>query len=70
MTAFDPEQRDWQEHGTGRPDLLKSSAKPQSFTDPQYNPGFMYFDGFLVIDHEGQPLKPFRVIPLTLSSKI
>lgn len=30
----------------------------------------MYFDGFLVIDHEGQPLKPFLGIPLTLSSKL
>lgn len=30
----------------------------------------MYFDGFLVIDHKGQPLKPFRGIPLTLSSKL
>lgn len=30
----------------------------------------MYFDGYLVIDHEGQPLKPFRCIPFTLSSKI
>lgn len=30
----------------------------------------MYFDGFLVIDHTGQPLRPYQGIPLTLSSKI
>lgn len=30
----------------------------------------MYFNGFLVVDHKGKPLKPFRGIPLTLSSKL
>ncbi|MCJ1423418.1 hypothetical protein MMC29_001301 [Sticta canariensis] len=70
ITAFHPDHRDWQEKGADRPELLKSFVKPQNFTNPDYNVGFMYFDGFLVIDHEGQPLKPFLSIPLTLSSKL
>lgn len=70
ITAFHPDQRDWEGKGVGRPDVLKSFAKPQGFTNPEYNLGFMYFDGLLVIDHEGQPLQPFRGIPLTLSSKL
>lgn len=70
ITAFHLDHRDWQEKGAGRPEVLKSFARPQNFTDPEYDLGFMYFDGFLVIDHKGQPLKPFRGIPLTLSSKL
>ncbi|MCJ1265848.1 hypothetical protein MMC22_005729 [Lobaria immixta] len=68
-TAFHPDQKAWQEKGADRPGVLKNFAKPENFANPRYNCGFMYFDGFLVIDHEGQTLKPFRVIPLTLSSK-
>lgn len=37
---------------------------------PKYDLGFMYFDGFLVIGHDDQPLKLFQGIPLTLSSKM
>ena len=37
---------------------------------PNYELGFIYFDGFLVLDYKSQPLKPFQNIPLTLSSKI
>lgn len=59
-----------QEKGAGRPELLKSFGKPEGFTNPRYNLGFMYFDGYLVIDHKNQPLRPFQCIPLTLSSKI
>ncbi|MCJ1462356.1 hypothetical protein MMC07_000956 [Pseudocyphellaria aurata] len=70
ITAFHREQIDWQERGAGRPDQLKHFAKPQDFANPQYNLGFMYFNGYLVIDHEGQPLRPFRGVPLTLSSKL
>ncbi|MCJ1267241.1 hypothetical protein MMC22_007126 [Lobaria immixta] len=70
ITAFHPDQKDWQEKGANRPDVLKVFAKPENFANPQYNLGFMYFDRFLVIDHEGQPLRPFRGIPLTLSSKL
>lgn len=70
ITAFHPDHRDWQEKGADRPELLKIFEKPQNFTNPDYKVGFMYFDGFLVIDHEGQPLKPFLGIPLTLSSKL
>lgn len=70
ITAFHLGQKDWQEKGAGRPEVLKSFARPQDFIRPEYDLGFMYFDGYLVVDHEGQPLEPFRSIPLTLSSKI
>lgn len=69
ITAFHPDQKAWQEKGADRPDVLKDFAKPENFANPRYNCGFMYFDGFLVIDHDGQTLRPFRSIPLTLSSK-
>ncbi|MCJ1467045.1 hypothetical protein MMC07_005667 [Pseudocyphellaria aurata] len=69
-TAFHPDQRDWQEKGAGRPDLLRSFEKPQNFSDPTYSVGFMYFDGYLVVDHECQPLRAYQGLPLTLSSKL
>ncbi|MCJ1264619.1 hypothetical protein MMC22_004493 [Lobaria immixta] len=69
-TAFHPDQRDWQEKGVGCPNVLRNFEKPQGFTNPEYDLGFMYYDGFLVIDYESQPLRPFRGIPLTLSSKL
>lgn len=69
-TAFHPDQRDWQEKGAGCPNVLRYFEKPQAFTNPEYDLGFMYYDGFRVIDHESQPLRPFRGIPLTLSSKL
>lgn len=50
--------------------MLRNFEKPRGFTNPEYDLGFMYYDGFLVIDHESQPLRPFRDIPLTLSSKL
>ncbi|MCJ1467044.1 hypothetical protein MMC07_005666 [Pseudocyphellaria aurata] len=70
ITAFHPSHKDWQVNSPGRPDILKSFAKPQNFLDPGYVVGFMYYNGYLVVDHECQPLRAFRGLPLTLSSKL
>lgn len=70
ISAFHPDQKNWQEKGENRPNVLKRFAKPENFANPEYNVGFMYFDGLLVIDHESQPLRAFQGIPLTLSSKL
>lgn len=70
ITAFHPDQRDWQERDDGCPEILRYFEKPLDFVKPKYELGFIYFDGFLVLDYKGHPLKPFRNIPLTLSSKL
>lgn len=49
---------------------MKSFEKPPNFARPTYHVGYLYFADCLVVDYRGRPIRPFRDIPLTLSSKI
>ena len=71
VTSFLPEQKSWN-LGDDREawhDILHCFVY-QGYALPDYDPGFMYDEGQIVIDLENRPIKNWREIPLTCSSEL
>ena len=69
VTAFHPDQRDWGSTRAYRaPILTLWSETPESA--PTYEIGYLLFNGRLILDYAGNPIKAFRNLPLTISSAV
>ena len=69
ITSFHPDQRDWSSARPHRPPVLNSwSEVPGSA--PNYRISYLLFNGQLVLDYKGTPIRAFRNLPLTISSAV
>ena len=71
ITSFLPEQKSWN-LGDDREawhDILHCFLY-QGYAVPDYDPGFMYDEGSIVIDLENRPIQNWKEIPLTCSSEL
>ncbi|KAF6232926.1 hypothetical protein HO173_008889 [Letharia columbiana] len=69
ITSFHPGQRDWSSTRAHRaPILTLWSESPKSA--PTYPIGYLLFNGRLMLDYAGNPIRAFRNLPLTISSAV
>ena len=69
ITSFHPDQRDWSSTRPHRvPILTLWSEAPGSA--PTYPIGYLLFNGRLILDYAGSPIRAFRHLPLTISSTV
>lgn len=69
VTSFHPAQRDWSATRAHRPPILTLwSETPGSA--PTYAVGCLLFNGRLILDYAGNPIRAFRNLPLTISSAV
>lgn len=69
ITSFHPDQRDWSSTRPHRvPVLTLWSEAPGSA--PTYPIGYLLFNGRLILDYAGSPIRAFRHLPLTISSAV
>lgn len=69
ITSFHPDQRDWSSTRPHRvPVLTLWSEAPGSA--PSYPIGYLLFNGRLILDYAGSPIRAFRHLPLTISSAV
>ena len=69
ITAFHPDQRDWSSSRPHRPPILSLWSEPPR-SAPTYHLGYLLFNGRLILDYAGNPIKAFRHLPLTISSAV
>lgn len=69
ITSFHPDQRDWSSTRPHRiPVLTLWSEAPGSA--PTYPIGYLLFNGRLILDYAGSPIRAFRHLPLTISTAV
>ena len=69
ITSFHPDQLNWSSNRLHRPSILTLwSEHPGSA--PNYSLGYLLFNGRLILDYAGNPIRAFRHLPLTISSTV
>ena len=69
ITSFHPDQRDWSSTRAHRPPILTLWSEPPG-SAPTYSIGYLLFNGRLILDYAGNPIRAFRHLPLTISSAV
>ncbi|KAM0798811.1 hypothetical protein BDR22DRAFT_857828 [Usnea florida] len=69
ITSFHPDQRDWGSSRAHWPTILTLWAEPPG-PRPNYHIGYLLFNGQLILDYAGTPIRAFRNLPLTISSAV
>ena len=69
ITSFHPDQRDWGSSRAHWPTILTLWAEPPG-PRPTYRIGYLLFNGQLILDYAGTPMRAFRNLPLTISSAV
>ncbi|CAD6589505.1 MAG: hypothetical protein ASARMPRED_004113 [Alectoria sarmentosa] len=69
ITSFHPAQRDWSAARAHRAPILTLWSEPPG-SAPTYPIGCLLFNGRLILDYAGTPLRAFRHLPLTISSAL
>lgn len=69
ITSFHPDQRDWSFARAYRAPILTLWSEPLG-SAPNYRIGYLLFNGRLMLDYAGKPIKAFRNLPLTISSAV
>lgn len=69
ITSFHPDQRDWSSTRAHRPPILTLWSEPPG-SAPTYSIGYLLFNGRLILDCAGNPIRAFRHLPLTISSAV
>ena len=69
LTSFHPDQRDWGSSRAHWPTILTFWAEPPG-PRPTYPVGYLLFNGQLILDYAGTPIRAFRNLPLTISSAV
>ena len=69
VTSFHPDQSHWTSDRLHRPSVLTLwSMDPE--TAQTYHLGYLLFNGRLILDYAGNPIRAFRHLPLTISSAV
>lgn len=68
QTAFKAEHRRWGPDRGDRPNILFCFDE-EGDERPSYSPGWMWYQGQVVLDPENEPILDWQEVPLTLSSK-
>lgn len=69
ITSFHPDQRDWASSRVHWPTILTLWAEPPG-PRPTYPIDYLLFNGHLILDYAGTPIRAFRNLPLTISSAV
>ena len=69
VTSFHPGQRDWSSTRAHRAPILTLWSEPPG-SAPTYHIGCLLFNGRLILDYAGNPIRAFRHLPLTISSAV
>lgn len=69
ITSFHPDQRDWSSTRAHRAPILTLWSLPAG-SAPTYSIGYLLFNGRLILDYAGKPIRAFRNLPLTISSAV
>ena len=69
ITSFHPDQRDWSSSRAHRAPILTLWSEPHG-SAPTYPVGSLLFNGRLILDYAGNPIRAFRNLPLTISSAV
>lgn len=69
ITSFHPDQRDWSFTRAHRAPILTLWSESHG-SAPTYPVGFLLFNGRLILDYAGNPIRAFRNLPLTISSAV
>ena len=69
ITSFHPDQRDWSSSRAHWPTILTLWAEPPG-PRPIYHIGYLRFNGQLILDYSGTPIRAFQNLPLTISSAV
>ena len=69
ITSFHPDQRDWASARAHWPTILTLWAEPPG-PRPTYPIAYLRFNGQLILDYAGTPIRAFRNLPLTISSAV
>ena len=69
ITCFHPDQCDWASSRAHWPTILTLWAEPPS-PPPTYPIGCLLFNGQLILDYSGTPIRAFRNLPFTISSAV
>ena len=69
VTAFHPDQRDWGSTRAHRAPILTLWSEPPG-SAPNYDIGYLLFNGRLILDYARNPIRAFRNLPLTISSAV
>ncbi|KAL9136168.1 MAG: hypothetical protein Q9175_002625 [Cornicularia normoerica] len=69
ITSFHPDQRDWGSARAHRAPILTLWSEPPR-SAPTYPIGCLLFNGRLILDYAGNPIRAFRNLPLTISSAV
>ena len=69
ITSFHPDQRDWSSTRAHRPPILTLWSEPPG-SAPTYSIGYLLFNGRLILDYAGNPIRAFPHLPLTISSAV
>ncbi len=69
ITSFLPDQRDWSSSRAHRAPILTLWSEPPG-SAPTYPIGYLLFNGRLILDYAGNPIRAFRNLPLAISSAV
>ena len=69
ITSFHPDQLTWSSDRLHRPSILTLWSE-QPGSAPTHPLGYLLFNGRLVLDYAGNPMRAFRHLPLTISSAV
>ena len=69
LTPFHPDQLDWSSDRLHRPSIL-TLWSDQPGSAPTYPVGYLLFNGRLILNYAGSPIRAFRHLPLTISSAV
>ena len=69
ITSFHLAQRDWSASRAHRAPILTLWSEPPG-SAPTFPIGCLLFNGRLILDYAGNPLRAFRHLPLTISSAV
>ena len=69
ITSFHRDQRDWGSSRAHWPTILTLWAEPPG-PRPIYHIGYLRFNGQLILDYAGTPIRAFHNLPLTISSAV
>ena len=69
ITSFHPAQRDWSLSRAHRAPILTLWSEPAG-SAPSYTIGYLLFNGRLMLDYAGKPIRAIRHLPLTISSEV
>ena len=69
-TSFLEDHKDWGPLRKDRPKILFQLEPPKPRVDPDNKVGILTYQGRVVLDWSGQPVKEFRELPFTISSHV